>query len=77
MINRRTQPAWGRVALELTGGRGVDHVLELAGGDISESMAGIAQGGRVSRLYLWHRVLFIGWYGVAASAVATSFLDRL
>lgn len=48
VINRREQPAWGRAALELTGGRGVDHVLELAGGDISESMAGIAQGGRVS-----------------------------
>ncbi|WP_175773631.1 zinc-binding dehydrogenase, partial [Paraburkholderia phenazinium] len=30
-INYRQTPAWGAVARELTGGRGVDHVLELGG----------------------------------------------
>lgn len=30
-INYQTHPNWGEVALEITGGRGVDHVIEVGG----------------------------------------------
>jgi hypothetical protein len=36
-----------------------------------------AQAGQVARIYVWHRLLFIGWCGVAFSAVAASFLETL
>ncbi|MFJ2994054.1 NAD(P)-dependent alcohol dehydrogenase [Pandoraea sp. NPDC087047] len=39
---------WGQEVLRLTQGRGVEQVLELAGGDIQETMAALAQGGKIS-----------------------------
>lgn len=47
-INRHLHPEWDAQALEWTGGRGVDHVIEMAGGDISRSLNAIRIGGRIS-----------------------------
>lgn len=48
-VNRLRTPEWQSVVRELTGGRGADHVLELAGGDnFARSLASAAQGGRIS-----------------------------
>lgn len=48
-IDRNATPDWERVARELTGGRGVDHVFELAGGDnLGASLRALRQGGRIS-----------------------------
>lgn len=49
-INRRDTPDWAQAVLELTGGRGADHVLELAGTDLDASLTAAAQGGRVSAI---------------------------
>ncbi|WP_423379256.1 zinc-dependent alcohol dehydrogenase family protein [Burkholderia sp. LMG 32019] len=48
-INRIRTPDWAAEVRALTGGRGADHVLELAGADNFErSLASLTQGGRVS-----------------------------
>lgn len=48
-IDRNATPDWERAARELTGGRGVDHVFELAGGDnLGASLRALRQGGRIS-----------------------------
>ncbi|WP_373565313.1 MULTISPECIES: zinc-dependent alcohol dehydrogenase family protein [Paraburkholderia] len=48
-IDRHATPDWERVARELTGGRGVDHVFELAGGEnLGASLRALRQGGRIS-----------------------------
>jgi len=48
-INYRTQPAWDDAARELTGGRGVKHVLEMVGGDNARrSLDALAADGRLS-----------------------------
>jgi NADPH:quinone reductase-like Zn-dependent oxidoreductase len=48
-INYRSVPAWGAKARELTGGRGVDHVLELGGGaTLAQSLAAVRPGGVIS-----------------------------
>ncbi|MGX1164145.1 NADPH:quinone reductase-like Zn-dependent oxidoreductase [Bradyrhizobium sp. USDA 372] len=48
-INRTTSPDWAAAVLELTGGRGADHILEMAGGDnLANSVRAIAPGGRIS-----------------------------
>jgi len=50
-INYRTQPAWDQAALELTDGKGVDHILELGGPDTYErSIAAVAAGGRIAQI---------------------------
>jgi NADPH:quinone reductase-like Zn-dependent oxidoreductase len=50
-INYRTHPDWEKVALELTGGRGVDHILELGGPDTYDrSIAAIAPGGKIAQI---------------------------
>ena len=42
---------WSTAALELTDGRGVDHVLEVIGGDnLRQSAAALASGGRISQI---------------------------
>ncbi|AOH85917.1 alcohol dehydrogenase [Sphingomonas panacis] len=51
VIDTAAKPQWSDVALDLTGGRGVDHVLELIGGDnIAQSTAALASGGRISQV---------------------------
>jgi NADPH:quinone reductase-like Zn-dependent oxidoreductase len=50
-INYRTQPDWDAVALDLTEGKGVDHVLDLGGSDTyNRSISAIAQGGRIAQI---------------------------
>lgn len=46
LINYRTQPDWGRIALEQTGG--VDHVMELGGsGTLDQSLRAVRTGGAI------------------------------
>lgn len=53
VINRVLEPEWQRTVLEITGGRGADHVLEMAGGDnLARSLEAVALGGRVSLIGL-------------------------
>lgn len=48
-INYRTTPDWDTQALSLTGGAGVDHVIEVGGaGTIARSLRAVRVGGRVS-----------------------------
>lgn len=48
-IHRGRVPDWHTAVLELTGGRGAEHVLEMAGGDnLARSLQAVANGGRIS-----------------------------
>ncbi len=49
LINYRDTPAWGERVRELTGGRGVDHVVEVGGpGTLEQSMIAARIGGHLS-----------------------------
>lgn len=49
LINYKETPAWGAKALELTGGRGVDTVVEIGGaGTLDQSMVATRIGGHVA-----------------------------
>ncbi|MBJ7576101.1 NAD(P)-dependent alcohol dehydrogenase [Luteimonas sp. MC1828] len=49
VINYRQDPQWGVTAQRLTGGRGVDHVLDVGGPDtLEQSMLACRVGGHVS-----------------------------
>lgn len=49
IINYRTVPAWGARARELTGGHGVDHILEVGGErTLPESFRAVRDGGHIS-----------------------------
>lgn len=48
-INYKTHPEWHEQVLKLTGGRGVNHVLEVSGaGTLQRSIASLAFGGMVA-----------------------------
>jgi NADPH:quinone reductase-like Zn-dependent oxidoreductase len=48
-INYKTHPDWDARARELTGGRGVDHVVEVGGaGTLARSLRAVRTGGRIS-----------------------------
>ncbi len=48
-INYKTTPEWGKRAREITGGVGVDHVVEVGGaGTLTESLRAVRMGGRIS-----------------------------
>jgi NADPH:quinone reductase-like Zn-dependent oxidoreductase len=48
-LNYRAIPEWGPEVVKLTGGRGVDHVLELGGpGTLPQSIAACRLGGHIS-----------------------------
>ena len=48
-INYVDTPRWGRRVRELTGGRGVDHVVEVGGaGTLEQSIQATAAGGRIA-----------------------------
>jgi NADPH:quinone reductase-like Zn-dependent oxidoreductase len=48
-INYKTVPEWDKAARELTGGRGVDHVLEVGGANtLTRSFGAIRVGGKIS-----------------------------
>src|SRR5690606_38878485 len=47
-VNYRAEPAWGRRVRELSGGEGVDHVLEVGGaGTLAESLRAVKLGGTI------------------------------
>jgi NADPH:quinone reductase-like Zn-dependent oxidoreductase len=49
LINYRADAAWGETARRLTGGRGVDHVLDVGGpATLEQSMAAVRVGGHIS-----------------------------
>ncbi len=48
-VNYREQQDWGRVVREWTGGRGVDHVVEVGGpGTLAQSIDAVRVGGHIS-----------------------------
>jgi NADPH:quinone reductase-like Zn-dependent oxidoreductase len=48
-INYKTTPDWDKKARELTGGAGVDHVVEVGGaGTLNRSLRAVRSGGRIS-----------------------------
>jgi NADPH:quinone reductase-like Zn-dependent oxidoreductase len=50
-INYRTTPEWDREVLKLTGGQGVDHVLDVGGADtLGRSIGSVAVGGSVAMI---------------------------
>ncbi|WMD21619.1 NAD(P)-dependent alcohol dehydrogenase [Achromobacter seleniivolatilans] len=50
-INTVEVPAWAQAAVELTGSDGVDHVLELLGGDnLRQSVEALAGSGRIMQI---------------------------
>jgi NADPH:quinone reductase-like Zn-dependent oxidoreductase len=49
LINYKTTEAWGAKTLELTGGAGVDHVVEIGGaGTLDQSMIAARNGGHIA-----------------------------
>jgi len=49
LINYRQEPAWGERAQQITGGRGVDLVVEVGGpGTLAQSIRAVAYGGCIS-----------------------------
>ena len=50
-INYKTTPEWDKAAMEITGGRGVDQVVEVGGaGTFARSIGAIRPGGKVSMI---------------------------
>lgn len=48
-INYRTDPEWGKTVQALTGGRGVDHVIEVGGpGTLPQSIDAVCIGGHIA-----------------------------
>jgi NADPH:quinone reductase-like Zn-dependent oxidoreductase len=51
VINYRTTPGWGKRAREITGGVGVDHIVEVGGqGTLPESLRAVRAGGTISMI---------------------------
>lgn len=49
VINYRENPNWGETARQLTGGRGVDHVVEIGGpGTLAQSISACRLGGQIA-----------------------------
>jgi NADPH:quinone reductase-like Zn-dependent oxidoreductase len=49
VINYKTTPEWDKAAVEFTGGRGVDHVLEVGGAEtLTRSFSAIRASGKIS-----------------------------
>ncbi|EPM46817.1 oxidoreductase, zinc-binding dehydrogenase family protein, partial [Pseudomonas syringae pv. actinidiae ICMP 19100] len=50
-VNYRTHPEWAEEVLKLTDGKGVDLLLDVAGGDgINQSIAATKAGGRIAQI---------------------------
>jgi NADPH:quinone reductase and related Zn-dependent oxidoreductases len=50
-INYRDNPEWGRVARAISGGQGLDHIIELGGADtLMQSIRAIRPGGMISMI---------------------------
>ncbi|MBV8772514.1 MAG: NAD(P)-dependent alcohol dehydrogenase [Deltaproteobacteria bacterium] len=53
VINYKTNPEWDAQVLEMTGGQGVDHVIEVGGaGTLTKSIRAAKLGGRISLIGL-------------------------
>jgi NADPH:quinone reductase-like Zn-dependent oxidoreductase len=51
LINYKTTPDWDKAAIEITGGRGVDQVVEVGGpGTFAKSLNAIRSGGKISAI---------------------------
>ncbi len=51
VVNYRDDPEWGRSVRTLTGGRGVDRVVEVGGpGTIAQSLRAVAVGGEIASI---------------------------
>lgn len=51
VVNYRDDPEWGRSVRKLTGGRGVDRVVEVGGpGTIGQSLRAVAVGGEIASI---------------------------
>lgn len=49
VINYRTMPNWGAEAVRLTGGKGIDHVVEVGGaGTLAQSIQAVGFGGEIA-----------------------------
>jgi len=49
VINYRDEPEWGKRVVELTNGRGVDHVVEVGGpGTLAQSIRAVRVGGHIA-----------------------------
>lgn len=69
VINYKTDPTWGETAKELTGGVGVQHVVEVGGeSTMSQSFAAASIGCVIS---------VIGYIGGDATATPATFIDCL
>ncbi len=50
-VNYKSTPEWDKAAVEFTGGRGVDHVVEVGGaGTLARSFGAIRVGGKISMI---------------------------
>lgn len=66
LINYKEDENWGRTAMALTGGRGVDEVVEIGGpGTMNQSIAASRIGGHISLIGV-----LTGWAGEIATATA-------
>jgi NADPH:quinone reductase-like Zn-dependent oxidoreductase len=70
LVNYRTTPGWSATVLDLTGGRGVDHVVEVVGGEnLNESLKALRFGGSIA---------FVGQMGGMSAPVDTfAFVEKL
>jgi NADPH:quinone reductase-like Zn-dependent oxidoreductase len=68
LINYKEEADWGRAAAALTGGRGVDVVVEIGGaGTIGQSIHAVCIGGHISLIGI-----LAGWAGEVPTALAMS-----
>ena len=67
VINHRTTPDWDAAVRELTGGRGVDQVIEVTGGTLERSIKATALDGQIN---------FIGRMDRGTSMLDTNVLYR-
>jgi NADPH:quinone reductase-like Zn-dependent oxidoreductase len=65
VINYRTTPDWHEAVRELTQGQGVDHVIEVGGGSLEQSIKATAFNGQIN---------FIGRLSDAVSTIDTNVL---
>ena len=73
VINYKDDAEWGRTARKLTGGRGVDHVVEIGGaGTIEQSMRASRLGGHISLIGV-----LAGYAGPINTALLMSMQIRL
>ncbi|WP_372168518.1 NAD(P)-dependent alcohol dehydrogenase [Xanthomonas axonopodis] len=73
VINYRQVPDWGQRVLELTGGHGVDHVIEVGGpGTLAQSIKAVRVGGHIALIGV-----LTGREGALPSAVLMAKQARL